>query len=310
MRRPVLVGAFLLGLAVCPFVAPVHAQDGDVGVRLDRMERDLDTLNRSVFRGEKPPAGSVPGASSSALQSQMDDRLSQLENDLRSLTGKVEEQGNTMNQLKAQLDRVVADMGLRLTALEQKGGLAPTPAASESVLVTPPDVPPTGTISVTQPVTTTAPNDPAPATSPTVKPLGNLANVPTSTGDTTQDYENAMALLKQRDYAAAEKSLTAFLKNHPQDNLATNAKYWLGETYFAQNHFDMAARIFAEGYQQDPKGPKAPDNLLKLGLSLSAQKNTADACVAFKQIGKDFPTTANAVNARATQEIKRLKCGG
>ena len=137
-----------------------------------------------------------------------------------------------------------------------------------------------------------------------------MTNAVVAAGDSTTAYENALTLLKQKDYAGAEKAFNDFIKSNEGNSLIPNARYWLGETYFAQKKYDGAARVFAEGYQGSPKGPKAADNLLKLGLSLAAMNNTADACVALQQIAKDFPSGASSVRTRADQEIKRLKCGG
>lgn len=332
--------AFVLSIILGLAPVQVHAQAGDVDTRLSRMERDIETLSRSVYKGEKP-TGAVPGsgvdANTAAMQSQMDDRLNRLEQDLRDLTGKVEEQGNAITQLKTQVDRGVTDLQTRVNVVEQKLGLgsatvnAGMPSSTQASTMpssaghTP--APITAAPSTTPAATSDAgvapgqlalppgSNEPAPASSPTVKPLGNLTNA-ADTGvpvvpsdDPTQAYENAITLLKQRDYGLAEKTLTDFLKNNPSHALTPNAKYWLGEAYFAQNKYEQAARVFAEGYQQFPKGPKSADNLLKLGLSLAAMNNKTDACVALQQIGKDFPNGASAVNTRAVQEIKRLKCG-
>jgi len=72
--------------------------------------------------------------------------------------------------------------------------------------------------------------------------------------------------------------------------------------------FQRAARIFAEGYQQYPDSAKTPDNLLKLGLSLSSIGNDKDACIAFNQLKKDFSSGSGPVLRRAEQEIERLGC--
>lgn len=287
---------FLAVLALAPH--PVHAQD--MTTRIERLERDIDTLSRSVFRGENPKA--VLGAAANAANAQtaqydqLATRVNQLENDLRELTNRSEEQGNLLNQI----NRAIEDLAVRLRTVEQGAaanvGTSATPTGSSSMQQTAPTV-------------SAGPNDPASsAQSPTIQSLGAITSAAAVPTDPTFLYENALELLKQRDYALAEKSLTDFLTAYPNHQLAGNAKYWLGETYFVQDRFDQAARIFAEGYQKYPKGPKAADNLLKLGLSLAAQNNTNDACVALKQIAKDFPTGAGAVKSRADSEIKKLKC--
>lgn len=316
------VSVAVLTLSAAAPVTSVLAQSGDTDARLSRMERDIETLSRSVFKGEKPPAGAMNiGAGAQAFQEQTDGRLSQLETDLRELTGRVEEQGNTLNQI----NRTLQDIQTRVTRMEQGAGTtvpAPARASSSSAssdlsvssgaednATTPADV------SEPAPnILTDGPNGAASGAAPSVENFGSLPQnatqaIPPET-DPARAYENAISLLKQRDYNLAEKAFRDFLKVNPDHTLAPNAKYWLGEAYFAQNKYDQAARIFAEGYQKYPKGAKAADNLLKLGLSLAAKGNSADACVALTQISKDFPNSAAAVRNRADQEMRKLKCGG
>ncbi|MFA7456291.1 MAG: hypothetical protein WCY57_02500, partial [Micavibrio sp.] len=76
----VIGGGVLLGLAV-----PASAQSSDVLNRLKRIENEVDTLNRAVYKGEPPPPISQ-GANDSLIEFQ--GRLMQLESDLRNLTGR------------------------------------------------------------------------------------------------------------------------------------------------------------------------------------------------------------------------------
>ena len=52
----------------------------------------------------------------------------------------------------------------------------------------------------------------------------------------------------QKTYQA-EKSFKAFIGEHPNDPLASNAYYWLGETYYVQKKFQLAAISFARVFQ-------------------------------------------------------------
>src|SRR5690606_27265615 len=88
-------------------------------------------------------------------------------------------------------------------------------------------------------------------------------------GSTQERYNYAYKLLVQSDYADAEAAFREFVSAHPQDPLAGNAQYWLGETYYVRQQYEPAAQAFLQGYQGYPKNPKAPDSLLKLGMSLA-----------------------------------------
>jgi tol-pal system protein YbgF len=128
------------------------------------------------------------------------------------------------------------------------------------------------------------------------------------TGSASEQYDFAFGLLKQADYPAAEEALKHFIGQHPNDPLASSAHYWLGETYYARGRYAEAASIFADGYKRYPKGAKAADDLLKLGMSLARANQRQNACVALAQLDHDFPHSGSAIKERATAEKKRLGC--
>ena len=128
-------------------------------------------------------------------------------------------------------------------------------------------------------------------------------------GSPEEQYQYAWGLLRGQDYPGAEAALRSFIAQHPQHTLAGNAQYWLGETYYVRKDYRQAAVAFAEGYQTYPNSAKAPDNLLKLGLALAQIGEKADACEAFAQLGRQFPTAQQSLKERATRERQRLACG-
>ncbi len=129
-----------------------------------------------------------------------------------------------------------------------------------------------------------------------------------SSGSPTEQYNHAFALVKQADYPAAEVALRTFVEQHPKDPLAGSAQYWLGETYYTRGKYIEAAAAFAEGYKRYPKGPKAAEQLLKLGMSLSRANQKQNACVALAQLDHDFPNPGATVKERASAEKKHIGC--
>lgn len=297
VRRPVLLsGVFLFFV----YAHPVFAQNSapvDLSVAPYQSSADAPPV-------ENQPLAGVPVVTQ-AVEAPLDD-TARLQNDLRDVVGQLERQQFEFNQLKTSLEKQLADLQLRLTALETKGASAAVPSSDTPALAaTTPPAPETPMPSS---------GDVSPSTSPTVQTMGAiqpkpapgvLAGVP---NDPAAAYEESFTALKAADYAAAEQGFKAFLAAYPKHSLATNAKYWLGETYFARKDYAQSSRIFAEGYKNAPKGPKAADNLLKLGLSLAGQSKTKEACVALTQVGKDFPKGSSATLSRAEAEIKRLNC--
>ncbi len=150
---------------------------------------------------------------------------------------------------------------------------------------------------------------PPPATNQTAAATPDTGGAYQLPGNTVEaQYEYAFNLLRQANYAEAEKALTAFIQQHPQDPLAGNAQYWLGETYYVRGRYQDAAVAFAEAYQKYPNSQKAPDNLLKLGMSLGQIGKKSDACVAFGELGKKFPGASDNLKERLKQEKHRYGC--
>jgi tol-pal system protein YbgF len=327
VHRIRLGAAGLIGLAALAFLAvPPHragAQESEdyrpILDRLDRLERDLNLLQRQVYRGKVESgdgAGAAPGVAETAVPAggaaDMEVRLGGLETELRSTTGRMEEMKHAIDELRTRLDKLVADVDTRLSAMEQnvakskqgEGSPLAAAAAEPSGAATGPGKPPAdkGEIALVAPTDThpAAPgaDEPAPAPAETTLPQGTPM----------EQYQYARTLLAKADYPGAEKTLKAFIKTYPNNELIENAEYWLGETYYVRSDYTNAAVTYAEGYKKFPNGAKAPDNLLKLGLSLANLSETDQACKAFAEIDKKFPTARADIRDRAAAERKQRGC--
>jgi len=276
-RQKTLLCLFLAtGLVATPIMRAYAAPSSDA--RLTRIENEIETLSRAIFKGETPPPGSL-GSASQEQQANAELRINGLEDQLRTLTGMIEQQGHELQQIKTKYESTIADLQARLDTLETKApASSAVPGIADNSLPQP---------SLTQPAAET-----------------NVADK----ADATAMYEQAYSFLKDKKYDAAEMGFTDFLDKYPAHALAANAWYWLGESYYARGKFDKAARTFAESYQKFPKGPKGPDNLLKLGLSLNGMGKKQDGCLALNQIAKDYPTGADAILARAKTEKAAMGC--
>jgi len=299
------------------------AHADDVTTRLNRLERDIDTLNQAVYKGKIPDAG-VASSSTGEYQANVEVRLSDVERQIRDLTGKVEQQSFDVNQMKDRMDRLMADIDLRLSAGQQTNQpIANQIGTSSSTMSSNTQSGTLGANDMGGPVltgttaadTNTDYNAPAPQDSPTQQNLGTLtqtpggASVPQAGNDPAGQYEMAFSLLKSGNYAASRNGFDEFLKNYPDHPLAPNAMYWLGENYYAEGQYDKATRVFAESYKKYPKGPKTADSLLKLGMSLGKSGKTQQACITLKQLGKEFPSGNTNVLRTASQEMTKLGCG-
>ena len=149
----------------------------------------------------------------------------------------------------------------------------------------------------------------APTPAPTVVAKQQVASPSIlPVGTPKQKYDHAFSLLQKRDFDSAEQALRAFLQQHPEDEHAGNAYYWLGETYYVRKQYTDAAIIFSDGYSRFPEGTKAPDNLLKLGKSLAEVGEKVAACKTFTELLGQFPNANTRILANAKGELDRVGC--
>lgn len=132
------------------------------------------------------------------------------------------------------------------------------------------------------------------------------ATLPGATAD--EQYQYAFGLLRQNKYDDAEKALRAFIDQNPDHQLTGNANYWLGETYYVRGDYKNAATTFAQGVKSFPQSGKAPDNLLKLGMTLAALGQGNDACTVFAEVSKRYPQASDTLKERVTKEQQRNSC--
>ena len=79
----------------------------------------------------------------------------------------------------------------------------------------------------------------------------------------------------------------------------------------SRKDYGNAATAFAQGYEKYPKGAKAADDLLKLGMSLTALNQKADACKSYGRLQHDFPSPPQSIKDRlerrkAARRLRRL----
>jgi tol-pal system protein YbgF len=195
----------------------------------------------------------------SASQASVDqlNRLNQLQSEVASLRGLVEQLQNENEQLKQRGRDQYVDIDTRLQRLEGGGATAPaTPT---------PRRPPTeGTEAPVMP-------PPAAATGP-----ANPPSTPASPADEAAAYGAAFDSLKHGDYVASARGFHDFLETYPNAALAPNAWYWLGESYYVTQNYELAAGSFDTLLRNFPDSNKAPDALLKLGYSRLELGNRAE----------------------------------
>lgn len=313
-------GLLLTAGALLLFSVPAFAGFGANGEdnaqlqsRINQLENQVQTLSRAVYKGEArplpmaaPPSGGPPGVvysndemvSGSAATAGYDDRLSQIEASQRRLTGQIEQMTYDIQQLKKRVNSVASDASssgsssnwsqaqqqqartdqkYRTGADEQYGTSGSTDPQRGRILGTLP---------------------------------GNDVSASAGSEDPGRLYDDGFTDIRDARYDMAAVKFQRFLKAYPSHPLAANAQYWLAETYYVRQDYKQGAKLFAQNYQDYPKGSKASASLLKLGLSLGRLGKKDDACLTFQQLKKEFPGDQTPEVQRAEREIQQLNCKG
>ncbi len=235
------------------------------------------------------PAAASGQVVSADYVSILENRLAALEQQVQTLTNQAEQAGYQARVTQERLQRLEEDLNTRFRMIEsqqQSSSQEQAPQMQQN----------SGTGAVQRLGTVSNSGNAAAAQAPVLPADANVA------------YDQAFAKIRDGNYEEAEVAMRAFLQRWPSIDLSSNAAYWLGETLYVRGDFGGAAKAFAEAYQKYPKGAKAEDTLLKLGLALGALNRKQDACIAFDQLSSEFPRMSANTRRRIEQERSQLSC--
>jgi tol-pal system protein YbgF len=213
-------------------------------------------------------------------------QVSELREEVRALRAQVEELQQQNEQLRASNRTQYLDLDGRLNRLEGNLPAAPVEGAAPV------------------PQASAAPAAPAPADSaPRVHgDPGLLAN----TAGERAAYEKAFDALKSGDYVASADLFLAFLQAYPEGVYAPNARYWLGESYYVTQNYELARDQFQALVERYPTHDKTPGALLKVGLSLYGLRDLERAEATLAEVVERFPGTDAARTAEDRLHAIRL----
>jgi tol-pal system protein YbgF len=232
-------------------------------------------------------------------------RLDKLQAEVQQLTGKVEEQGNQIAELKKHQTSVYSDLDERLQSIEKSGSPRPS---SEPVAETP--ATPTDTTTVleppkppTVPESDTAVNTQPPLSIPITKPT-KQPEVQAS-GSEKQAYQQAYTSLRSGKTDQSIEQFKAYLSQYPTGGYADVAYYWLGEAYRVKPDADSARQSYNTVLEKYPNSTKVAEALLKLGYIEADQKNTDKAREYLTRVTNEFANTPSA--HAAEKKLLQLK---
>ena len=122
------------------------------------------------------------------------------------------------------------------------------------------------------------------------------------------DYDIAMNHYRAGQYEAAEKAFGDFIGRNPKDRLASEAVFFLGESYFQRGRHREAAEQYLKISTSYGRSTKAAEAMLRLGQSLSALGAKEQACASFGELPRKYPNASANLRAAADREARRAAC--
>jgi len=320
-----LISLKLLVLINLVFINISFADNHNIYETLETIKNDLKTLERAVYSGSIEIKKTESDSSNTEFDANSEDvltrhllKLSEVEDQFRQLTNKFEEINFKLDKLSNRLSKIQADNQLRfqnietvmnyddkeikLTSKPKKDDKKALPGTSQ-----PQDL---GSISYKDTETSES--------SQQIQSVDTTASVITESFQSEEkilpqdlspekQYRFAMGFLEVGDYNTAERAFREFVLSEPDNELAGNAQYWYAETFRIRQLYIDAATAYLEGYQNYPKGKKAPINLLRLGVSMVQIGEKDQGCNMIQGVELQYPE-AKSVIQKAKYESKKFEC--
>ena len=275
--------------------------------------KDLKTLEKAVYQKSDI---SLSTTSSSLKSDNLNEdimtkhllKLNEIEDQFRQLTNKFEEVNFKLDKLSTRVTKIQSDNQMRFSDLE--GGKINNSPKKDVKL--PGTSKPQDFGASPGYKTTNLPDQ------QTINSVESAKTVITETPEKkdsllpdkapNEQYEFAVSFMKIGDYETAEFALKEFIEKNKDHDLAGSAQYWYGETFRIRQLYSDAATAYLDGYQNYPKSKKAPDNLLKLGITMVQLGEKDQGCKMISGLKKEYPKASKSVLQKAQYEQKKFKC--
>jgi len=128
------------------------------------------------------------------------------------------------------------------------------------------------------------------------------------TADVAESYRRALTLYAQNKYSDARALFQQVFDGDPTGQLADNALFWIGETYFAAADYQNAMRLYERVTKDFASENKAPDAMFKLGVTFEKTGDLGMARKTFEECIQKYPYSTPASSAK--QSTRRTRPGG
>ena len=292
VRTPVISVVLAVGLSQGATIAAVPVEDSLLRAAA---ELDTQTFNNRISEVDEDQALWAPASQSTAATSALVGeqplfyQMQVLQQEVRQLSGLVEEQARLIQKLQQDQRRQYIDLDRRVAALApNRPAPGPTPlpdvdrqsevdsdvAGSESSLPDP------GTTEATEQ------SEPEPTTE-------------------REAYARAIRWMRSKRFEESTVAFDKLIVDYPNGQYTPNAFYWLGELHLATSNMEPARQNLVQVIRLYPDHQKVPDALYKLGVLYFQLGDESESRRYLTQVQTDFPqSSAGALAKRYLAEME------
>jgi len=244
---------------------------------------------RTVKASEAQPSSvqqTLSSAASSA-NSELFFMLEQLQQEVRSLRGMLEEQANQIRHMQSSGKSRYRDLDSRVLDLSKK--MASIGSASDEPVVSPLKQIDSTRVEVEPGMSVPVAGVKSPMTRPASPPSDAQK----------REYQQAYSLIKEKKFDEAIDRLHQFIERYPEGELTGNAYYWLGEVYLVLPKLEQAKQAFTIVVSSFADHRKAADAMFKLGVAYDRLQNPEQSEKYLIEVQSKFPNSTAAKLAKS-----------
>jgi len=304
-----LVAVFAAGPATRA-VAQIDSREGialdneilELRQHVQQLEQQMSGLQQLQTQAGVMPApapvapmdsqGQVSQAPAGDTVAQLVVRVSALEEEMRTLQGRVEELSNTQQHDHDDLTKQIGDLAFKMNP---GGGASPGVAPG----MTPPDTGASGEPTGMEPMPGNLSPTPPPASRPAaVTPVRHTPE---------QALKVGQAALARRDYDAAATAAQEVIAAGRGPRTA-DAEYLLAHAEAGKHNYKAAAAAYYGVYKGSPRGVRAAGSLLGVANAFLDMGDKTHACETLVKFGAEYPHPDAALHGEAVSVRKRGGC--
>jgi tol-pal system protein YbgF len=249
--------ASIVGLSLVSSVAAAESSSLTLEQRIKHLEELNQTRNQ--------------------VQADISYQLSELQREVRLLTGQVEDNTFKLKQIQDRQRDLYREIEDRLA-----GGAA-TPPASEKAS------------------DKSASNTVVPAEQNNTQ----ISDAQKNSVGAGRQFEAAFELVRNRKYDEALVAFDAFLIKHPNSNYSDNARYWMGQVYLVQGKLAEAEVQFTSLISEFPSSAKVNVAKLKLGDIYLKSERWAEAREQYTQVLNNSKGSQQQLARKGLDKLKK-----